>query len=59
VVGDRAYTIFHTDGTFLQHLGYKIMKVDDFKTEISKVLGVVSFKGVKALRTVEYYPFGA
>ena len=59
VIGDRAHTIFHLDGTFLEHLGYKIMKMDDFKTEISKMLGVMSFEGVKSLRAVEDYPFGA
>ena len=59
VIGDRTHAIFHLDGTFLEHLAHKIIKMDDFKTEISKVLGVVSLKGIESLRAVEDYPLGA
>jgi len=42
----------------LQHLGHQVIKVDDLKAQVAEMVHIVVFKGVVALGTVEYNPFG-
>jgi hypothetical protein len=56
--GQGARTIFHLQSVIRQHLGDEIVEVDDFEAELSKMLGVVFFKGVVTFRTIKNNPLG-